>query len=202
MWFNNLFIIGGFLTISCVQIFFPTANTNKEELSRRNVDINSHVFKETTAGLHLRNDLTKKERSSPDHLHEVMFIIKLLNMDELTRILLDISDPASENYGKHKTKQEVASMTSNPTAIKKINDYFNSVGASMISKSLAGQYITARGTIKIWETMFNTKFYESDHIYNEEITNTVVRAEEYSVPLLLDQFVDSVFHTVQMPHVM
>jgi hypothetical protein len=50
--------------------------------------------------------------------------------------------------------------------------------------------------------MFNTKFYEFDHIYNEEITNTVVRAEKYSVPLLLDQFVDSVFHTVQMPHVM
>jgi hypothetical protein len=48
--------------------------------------------------------------------------------------------------------------------------------------------------------MFNTKFYNFDH--NGNTLNTFVRAEEYSMPLVLDEYVDSVFHTIQMPHIM
>lgn len=186
--------------IVIIQIF-TIACSVKDKSVRRNVNVNTHVFKETAASLHLRNDLMRKERVSSDHLHEVIFAVKLLNMDELTRILLDVSDPMSKNYGKHKTRVEVTEMTANPVANEKITEFLNAAGASIVSESLGGEYITARGTVAVWETIFNTKFYNFDHIHNENILSTVVRAEEYSVPLFLYEYVDSVFHTVQMPHV-
>jgi hypothetical protein len=139
MLFKNLFLMGVF------QIFTIT-NAVEYESMRRNVNIDTHIFKEAAAPLHSRNDLTRKERVSSDQLHEVIFAIKLLNMDELTRILLDVSDPKSNNYGKHKTKEEVTSITSNPFANKKISEYLDAVGASIVSVSLTGEYITASGT--------------------------------------------------------
>jgi tripeptidyl-peptidase-1 len=112
----------------------------------------------------MRTDLLKRERVSYTHVHEVMFAVKLRNMDELTRILYDVSDPSSENYGKHKTSQEVKELTSNPTAITKICEYLKISGAEIVSESLDGEYIKARAPVRLWEEMFSTEFYAFHYI--------------------------------------
>jgi tripeptidyl-peptidase I len=162
--------------------------------------IRDHVFRETAAGLSARVDLIKKDRAPPDHHHEVIFAVQQKNLEELTRILHDISDPDSDNYGQHKTREMIEELTSNPASREIILNYLLLVGATVTSESIYGEYITARAPITLWENLFDTEFFSFHHSKEgtERITE-VMRAERYSVPKDLHEHVASVFHTVQMP---
>jgi len=78
-----------------------------------------HVFKEH-ALLSERKDVLKLHRSPPHVSHTVIFAVKQLRMAELENTLLDISNPFSENYGKHWTHAQVGEFTSNPAAATSI----------------------------------------------------------------------------------
>lgn len=149
--------------------------------------------------MHRRADLLRKGRASLDHMHEVMFAVQLQNMDYLEAILLDVSNPSSPNYGDYMTKAEVTEMTSNPIANQKIKEYLLQSGASIVSETHGGEYISAKGSIELWEKMFNTEFFVFHHTRVGSEMIEVIRAEKYSVPLILDNYVASVFHTIQMP---
>lgn len=141
-----------------------------------------------------------KGRVSPDFIHEVMFSVRLQNIDELTRILHDVSDPRSENYGNYMTKQEVVNLTSNPAANRKIKEYIEQSGATFTHETDGGDFVFASGPIKIWEEMFNTQFFVFHHMRSEyEEPHEIVRAVEYSIPVVLHEYVSSVFNTVDMP---
>lgn len=129
-----------------------------------------------------------------------MFAVQLQNMDELTNILHDVSDPKSDNYGNYLTKQEVVNLTSNPVANRKIREYVEKSGATFTHETDGGDFVFATGPIKIWEEMFDTEFFVFHHMRSEnEPPRKIVRAEEYSVPIDLHEYVASVLHTVDMP---
>ena len=119
----------------------------------------THVFKESSKHLSSRSNIEKRSRMRPDQTHEVMFAVQQKNMDELTRILNDISDPDSPNYGQHWSKDDVTEFTSNPEGRDAILSYLSSNGASVISETRAGEYITARAPINVWEKMLDTEFF-------------------------------------------
>ena len=158
----------------------------------------SHVFMESIPHRNYRNDLQKIERVTNDLVHEVIFVIRQRNMAELTKILDDVSDPASVNYGKHMTSEEIATLTSNPNARDALSTYLISNGATIVSETLFGEYVTANAAISVWETMFNTEFYLF-HQSSGNSTKKIVRAESYSIPMDLHAHVDGVFNTIQMP---
>jgi len=60
----------------------------------------SHVFKEN-ALLSMRRDVNRMHRAQPEVKHSVIFAVFQRNIPELERVLSDVSDPTSENYGKH-----------------------------------------------------------------------------------------------------
>jgi hypothetical protein len=162
-----------------------------------------HIFKEKIAGVG-RLDLQRQSRISPDMNHEVVFVIKQRNIEELTVILHDVSDPKSINYGKHKTRQEVKDLTANPSSRDALVSYLTSpsIGATIVSETSGGEYVTAKGPIKLWEEMFHNEFFLFHQISQEGgqgRVREVVRAEHYSLPTELDQHVESVFNTIQMP---
>lgn len=159
-----------------------------------------HVFMEAAAALNFRDDIVKRDRASASTIHEVVFTVKQSNMEELTRILQDVSDPASDNYGQYKTFQEIADLTSNPQSQNVIVDYLQSAGAKVISQSLSGEFITARAPVHLWEGIFHTEFYVFHHVRSEDAAvQKVVRAGEYSIPSYLHKHVSSVLNTIQMP---
>ena len=154
--------------------------------------------------MHLRSDLAKKDRAPAEHIHEVMFAVQLLNMDQLEEVLLDVSNPNSDNYGKYMTKDQITSLTSNPEANDAIKNHLIEIGAKFISETHGGEYISAQGPVKMWEKLFNTEFYVFHHTHAVDTNGVdqfqkVVRAEKYSVPLALNDYVSSVFYTIQMP---
>jgi len=167
----------------------------------------SHVFKEH-ALLSNRKDIQKLHRSSPELLHTVIFAVKQLRMIELEDTLLDISNPLSENYGKHWTHTEVGQFTYNPTAVKFILNYLNSKNIKIDQRTLFDEYITATASVKVWEDMFDTEFNNyvmkpsPQAILQGVKDEVVIRCESYSLPLELVQHIDAVFKTVQMPNQM
>ena len=158
----------------------------------------THVFKESSKHLSSRSNIEKRSRMRPDQTHEVLFAVQQKNMDELTRILYDIADPDSPNYGQHWSKDDVTEFTSNPEGRDAVVSYLNSNGASVISETRAGEYITARAPINVWEKMLDTEFFAFRMTHGDASVENLIRAEHYSVPRELDDHLASVFNTIEM----
>lgn len=158
-----------------------------------------HFFKESIHELSSRDDLAVRGRARQDYLHDVVFVIQQRNMDELTRILDDISNPLSPNYGHHLSNRKIADMTSNVEGRDAVIEQLDAHGAVVISETLHGDYITARAPISVWEKMFNTQFYRFHQMQHTGAIDELIRAKEYSIPVELRDHVESVFNTIQMP---
>ena len=137
---------------------------------------------------------------SNDYHHEVVFVIRQKNMEELTDFLHDVSDPSSDNYGQHMTRTGVSDLTSNPEGRDSVKEYLHVAGAAVVAVTLGGEYITASAPIGVWEKMFNCEFYMFHQTLENNVVNKVVRTESYSIPVHLSNHVESVFHTVDIPH--
>ena len=171
----------------------------------------THVFKEH-ALLSMRRDVQKVNRAHPLAKHTVVFAVAQRNIPDLERILWDVSDPTSENYGKHWTRAEVGAFTSNPTATKAVLEYLSTVKEVTIDhRTLYDEYITATGPLEVWEALLNTEFNaytlkethsvavsaESD--VGHEKVRELIRSESYSLQSELSEHIAAMFNTVQFP---
>ena len=157
----------------------------------------THVFMEAATELMPHHLITKEGRASSTQMHDVMFVVKLRNMDKLVEILDNISDIKSPNYGNYMTSEEIADLTSNRKSRREVVKYLEMAGASVVGESPHGEYITASAPVSIWEHMLDTEFYTYS-IRGETVTN-YIRAERYSVPIDLHSHIDSAFNTIQKP---
>ena len=160
--------------------------------------MHTHVFKESSKYLSPRNDIKRQDRAGHDHPHEVVFIIQQKNMNELTSIFNDISDPHSPNYGQHWTRDEVADFTSNAEGRDAVVSYLHMNGASVVSETLAGEYVTAKAPVKIWEEIFKTEFFSFTVTHHDDSFETLIRAEHYSIARELNKHVASVLNTIEI----
>ena len=182
----------------------------------------THVFMETRA-LSRRTDLIRNARALPEVTHEVIFVTKERNSEELDRIFHDVSNPDSPNYGKYLTSKQVADLTANFPARDAIVSYLTATaGVEIVEQTLHGEMITAKATVAVWERMFHTEFYyyqrlnrdvdsgvdatTTDRSNNDYRTSTsqsaariFIRTESYSLPEILHAHVFTVLHTVHMP---
>lgn len=168
-----------------------------KSLNSLRVKSDLHYFKESTSGLSSRTDIVKKDRALHSESHDVIFAIHG-DMEALTTLLNDISDPRSVNYGKHKTREEIEVITASGISHDIVFKYLVKSGAKIISDASQKDYLTARGSVSLWETMFHTEFHTFS-VVQGKITVDITRALEYSIPLEIHAHVFSVFNTVQMP---
>jgi tripeptidyl-peptidase I len=168
----------------------------------------THKFKESSPGLSSHPDITKHDRVLSTQIHDVMFVVQQRNMKELTRILHDISDPTSQNYGNHMTRQEIDDLISNLDSHQEVTEYLKAAGATVVIDTYPGECITARGPIGLWERMFNTEFHTySAPVHGEKVIfnahasdrRVFILAEHYSIPIGLDAHLASVLSVIQMP---
>jgi tripeptidyl-peptidase I len=159
----------------------------------------THIFKESIPHLSSRADLLKGDRVHHAHTHEVVFMIRQRNMDELTRKLEDVSDPSSPNYGQHMTMNEVVAMTANPEGLVAVTSYLVRNGATIVSETLHGEYVTAAAPIAVWEKVLNTEFFTFHQTQVDGRIEALVRAESYSIPRELGAHVMHVMNTIDTP---
>jgi tripeptidyl-peptidase I len=159
----------------------------------------THIFKESIPLLSSRTDLTKQTAIRSDHVHEVVFVVQQKRMDHITRLLHEVSDPASPNYGQHLSGEQISAITSNHEARDTIADFLNANGVLTMSETLSGDFITANAPISVWEKVFDTTFFLFTQRHLNGDLEEIVRAETYSIPRELDLHVESVLNTVELP---
>lgn len=184
----------------------PTALKPRSDVNTLSID-GRHVFRETSSGLSSHGAITRRHRAPSAQPHDVIFVVEQRNMEELTFILHDVSNPKSANYGKHMTSMEVHDLTSNIDSHDKIVTYLQDVGAKITDDKHKGEVVTARATIEVWEKMFDTEFYAYSFEDNRVDGFTTasagelmfIRAEKYSVPVVLHDHIASVLNTIDIP---
>jgi tripeptidyl-peptidase-1 len=102
-------------------------------------------------------ELTSKPE--PTYVHTAIVVVKKRNMDLVNKILMDVSDPLSLNYGKHLTRAEVGEMTLNREATEFVKSYLSALQFQIVGETIYGDYITVSGTISAWESLLATKFF-------------------------------------------
>ena len=159
-----------------------------------------HVFKENMPGVSMRSDLLRSDRVHGASVHEVVFVIRQRNMEELTGILNDVSDPESPNYGQHLSREKVTNMTSNPESRDAILSYLSSIGSKVKSVTRGGDFIIAEAPVAVWEEQFKAEFFTLQQTLPSGRTHEVVRADAYSIPSELHKHVESVLNILEIPN--
>lgn len=149
---------------------------------------------------------------APTHLqHEIIFAVNQRNMDKLESELISRSTPESSNYQEWLTFDEVGEMTSNPYAATQIKNWLLMHNATVTWESIHSDYIKATAPILIWESLFNTEFFEwedkgrAQYFSGRDILNRKNRktrlllAKEYTIPILMREHMSAAFNTVQPP---
>eukprot|EP01040_Poterioochromonas_malhamensis_P004350 gene4350-4663_t len=188
--------------------------------------IQRHVFMEST--VNTLNDflsLKKLHAAPPQQRHQIVIAVKQKNIDHLTNILHDISNPDSINYGKHWTKAEVVQLTENQEGRNVIVEDLEKNGIMVEDETLHGEYIIASGTVERLESYLNCKFHvfdipdlgsEEDKVNHDHVVTMekkrgggggsaggrrrkqVIRTEAYSVPAEIHEHVTTILNTVQI----
>jgi subtilase family serine protease len=161
--------------------------------------VHSHIFMENIPDRPSRDDLRRRSRVDFNYVHEVTFMIHPKDISELTRKLYDVSDPESENYGQHLTRSEVVTMISNPQGCDAVVKYLRLNGATVVSQTIDGDFITASATIDTWERIFDTEFFTFHQTQLNRKIKEVIRAESYSIPRELEAHVKHVLRVVDIP---
>ena len=167
----------------------------------RDGNVGRHVLREdsTRSSMGFRDDLVKRLLSPRNHIHEIVIVVQQRNMEHLTRIMHDVSDPFSPNYGQYISGEQVAAMTMNPEGRDAIVSYLITHGAAVTSETLSGDYITAQAPITVWEKILDTEFFTFHQRQFDRSVEEIVRAEKYSIPIELDEHIDCVLNTIEIP---
>ena len=175
------------------------ARAAPEESLDQRITVDTKVTHVLKGRAHLRDDILRGDRALSSQMHDVVFVVKRLNVDKMELNLQEISDPTNAKYGHHLTKEMIDEITSNPTSRRHVVDHLTAVGATIIFDSPFGDHhITARATVGLWEKFFLTEFHSYTHA-SGKLDLKVVRAQTYSVPLSLNAHISSVYNTVQAP---
>lgn len=194
------------LLLLCLQCAMVTLSHGKGQISmdvhKKFMDLKHFdepvrmMFKEKSKHEH-RIDFRRANRPDRNRNHEVIFAVSQRNIDVLEELLMEVSNPNSKMYGKHKSRKEVSELTTNHASARHLLLYLKNQNVVVSKVSKHKDFITANAPIHVWESLFATEFYEFESV--DGSAENVVRALEYSLPEPLVDHVHAVFNTVQLP---
>ena len=189
--------------VCCIQANVNTGTLDQIIVEQNHVgrSLDSHVFKESIMRLSSRSDLVKTIPLRDNYIHNLIFAVQQRNLDELERVLHDVSEPSSSNYGRHWSGEQVWALTSNPQARDAIVTYLHANGATVTSETLGGEFISAKATLSVWNKMLNTEFFMFHQRQRNGDIHQLARAHEYSVPKELDSHIHHVINVIELPFV-
>ncbi|KAJ5112796.1 hypothetical protein N7532_000841 [Penicillium argentinense] len=112
------------------------------------------------------------------------------NLDYGHELLMEMSNPASDNYGKHMTASEVHDLFApSQDSVDSVRDWLESSGiaSNRISHSTNKQWIQFDADAEELEKLLNTEYYVYSH---SETGRPHVACREYHVPRSVRQHVD------------
>jgi len=127
---------------------------------------------------------------------KLVFAVKQLNTDSCDSLLLDVSSPTSENFGKIYSFEEVGAMFRNDEAIDATKQFLAKHGVTDVKVTPNGEFIIFEAEHELAEAILGTKFTKFiSTVLNEEI----IRARYYTLPQSLLEHVEFVGNVVTFP---
>lgn len=163
------------------------------------------ILIESIAQSSLNRYMATSLEPSPEKKIEIAFRVKQKNVDVITKMLEETSNPNSSNYGKRMTKLAVDELTRNDAGVDIVLAFLGRFVVTSIDIK-SSHLIHAIAPISVWELALNTKFHE----YIETATvgktellpvpgSTLIRTEQYYLPEYVANEVDYIDGTVQFP---
>ena len=158
--------------------------------------------------LEKRNIIATSTKTNPvSDRHRVTIAIKQQHLDELERILYEVSIPTSPKYGQHWTKEQVDAFTSNPTGTEKVMKWLSSYDDVTITHvSTSGSYIHIEAPVSRLADMLQTEFFEMTLVRDCQGKPTLsnqasrtFRAREYSLPEEVHEYIEGLLGVVDLP---
>ncbi|KAI0654546.1 subtilisin-like protein [Cubamyces menziesii] len=117
--------------------------------------------------------------------------LKPSNTSGLVKSLLDVSDPASPNYGNHLTKDQVDQLVApQPESVQAVTSWLNKNGISPEVYSSAGDLLRFQLPVDQANKLLNANFTGYVH---EKTNTTMVRTLAYSLPADVSEHVAFVY---------
>jgi tripeptidyl-peptidase-1 len=113
--------------------------------------------------------------------------------------LIDVSDPSSPNYGKHKSLEEIATVVhADPESVAAVNNILKTKTGKSPSFTIGGGFAVINLPVSTVETLFGTKFYKFQHVAYTNVTTT--RSLDYNIPNELKDHLDFVCCLNKFPY--
>jgi tripeptidyl-peptidase-1 len=151
-----------------------------------------------------RTTLSKLEQKPQStHVHEVIFAVKQNNLDLLQEMLMERSDPLSPMYQEWLSFEKIGEITGTESSAIRIHEWLADHGLNASWTSSNHHYIKVNASISKWEQIFETEFHiwKNNESGVKASSKSLIRAEHYSLPDDITEYISAVFNTVQMPPV-
>lgn len=181
------------MKLICLGLVFLMMSFLESGLSKKH---SSHeCVKAKSCGSH---DFESLGRAETEEQITLSFGVKLKNVEKLYQALNEVSDPSSENFGKHWTYDQVSELTSNSEGTQKVVKHLlNFVkDKNQVKASKDGTFVRVKTNIKTAEKILSSEFqtFKSNHT-GELLTRTL----DFELPTELSEVIDYVFPTIQFP---
>lgn len=137
-------------------------------------------------------------RANPNDRLELTIAVRQSNVDLLEEKLLSVSDPRSPAYGRHLSREEVASLTApSEESILRVKEWLSQNVIVPSFSSMNQDFITAEVTVAQAEVLLNTEY---SYFVHSSTGQRVTRVDGlYHIPSSLKEHVDFVSPTMRFP---
>merc|ERR1719486_49457 len=99
-------------------------------------------------------------------------MVKQTNVEKLEKVLLEVSDPDSEKYGKHLSNEQVHALVApKQESIDAIMEHLSKHGVKGVAATPNSDIITADVTISLAEKLLSTKYVSFQHSQSGQVVH-------------------------------
>ncbi|KAI9688708.1 MAG: hypothetical protein M1822_001065 [Bathelium mastoideum] len=141
---------------------------------------------------------TKRDRVHPDSVLPMRIGLTFSNLDKAHDALMEISNPRSENFGKHWTPEEVIdALQPSKETTQAVRDWLtsNGISDSRITHSDNRGWFAFDATNEEAERLLYTQFYEFEH---GDSGNIQPACDRYHIPAKLQKHIDYITPGVKL----
>lgn len=146
---------------------------------------------------HHEAEWVKRDRVPTSHSFEMRIGLKQRNLHRGYELLMDVADPASANYGKHWTQDEVADMFSPLVAtVDLAKDWVVASGieTTRIAHGASRGWLVFNATVEEAEKLLGASYW----LYENDDGQVMAGCDEYRIPAQLAEHIDFVYPGVVM----
>lgn len=143
------------------------------------------------------HDFRKSGKANSHENLTLSFAIRLKNIEEVYRIVDEVSNPQSSSYGKYWSAQKLNELTFDQEAMNIVLKYLRKyVEDAQLSVTPFGSFVEVKTNVKTAEKILKAEYHQFESLKTQE---KLSRTIEFELPEDVSQVIDFVYPTIQFP---